>query len=438
MKVRFAPSPTGSLHIGNALGAVANRTFGGHDAAADRRHRSGAERPGRRGGDPRRPALARDRLGRRACSAERAAASATARRPPACPSASRVSRSCGRTARATYHLASVVDDIDFGITHVIRGYDHRPNEPLHRALTEALGGEAARVRPLRPRARAGRQEALEARRRRVGRVAARRGHPARGRTPLPRGARFAAPRRPARPRAHPLARRRGARGAVRRGARGPARRSGVGRAGAARRSRPDRGARARRVDPRRPRRSRLPDEHPTLERFRELRSAGSGSLDKDGAKAIVRELKAVGGNLRAVRRRAHRPRQRPGALGGARRAAARRDAAEGRCGSLTRTRSRSSSCRRRPGRCACTSAGRRSTRVRTSATRGRSSSACGCARGCARAATRRRSCTTSPTSTTRSTTPRPARARSSRGRRPSGTWRTPATSASACLTLCRR
>src|SRR5581483_9228583 len=40
---------------------------------------------------------------------------------------------------ATYHLASVVDDIDFRITHVIRGNDHRPNEALHRALTEALG-----------------------------------------------------------------------------------------------------------------------------------------------------------------------------------------------------------------------------------------------------------------------------------------------------------
>src|SRR4029079_8703503 len=40
---------------------------------------------------------------------------------------------------ATYHLASVVDDIDFGITHVIRGNDHRPNEALHRSLTEALG-----------------------------------------------------------------------------------------------------------------------------------------------------------------------------------------------------------------------------------------------------------------------------------------------------------
>jgi glutamyl-tRNA synthetase len=39
----------------------------------------------------------------------------------------------------TYQLASVVDDIDFGITHVIRGNDHRPNEALHRALHEALG-----------------------------------------------------------------------------------------------------------------------------------------------------------------------------------------------------------------------------------------------------------------------------------------------------------
>jgi glutamyl/glutaminyl-tRNA synthetase len=40
---------------------------------------------------------------------------------------------------ATYHLASVVDDADFGITHVVRGFDHRPNEELHRRLFEALG-----------------------------------------------------------------------------------------------------------------------------------------------------------------------------------------------------------------------------------------------------------------------------------------------------------
>ena len=41
----------------------------------------------------------------------------------------------------TYHLASVVDDVDFGITHVLRGNDHRPNEALHRRLFEALGAQ---------------------------------------------------------------------------------------------------------------------------------------------------------------------------------------------------------------------------------------------------------------------------------------------------------
>ena len=39
----------------------------------------------------------------------------------------------------------------------------------------------------------------------------------------------------------------------------------------------------------------------TLRRFRELREATPGDLDKDAAKAIVRELKAVGGDLRALR-----------------------------------------------------------------------------------------------------------------------------------------
>ena len=33
--------------------------------------------------------------------------------------------------RPTYHWASVVDDLDFGITHIIRGGDHRANEDLH-------------------------------------------------------------------------------------------------------------------------------------------------------------------------------------------------------------------------------------------------------------------------------------------------------------------
>ena len=45
-----------------------------------------------------------------------------------------------------------------------------------------------------------------------------------------------------------------------------------------------------------------PDERPTLERFRELRERAAVELSKTAAKSILRELKAVGGNLRAVRR----------------------------------------------------------------------------------------------------------------------------------------
>ncbi|HWB23667.1 MAG TPA: hypothetical protein VG652_12370, partial [Gaiellaceae bacterium] len=40
----------------------------------------------------------------------------------------------------------------------------------------------------------------------------------------------------------------------------------------------------------------------TLGRFRELRERGGDALAKDDAKALIREVKAVGGNLRAIRR----------------------------------------------------------------------------------------------------------------------------------------
>ncbi|HYZ29774.1 MAG TPA: glutamate--tRNA ligase family protein [Thermoleophilaceae bacterium] len=40
-----------------------------------------------------------------------------------------------------YHLAVVVDDHDMGITHVVRGVDHLPNTPKHILLQEALGYE---------------------------------------------------------------------------------------------------------------------------------------------------------------------------------------------------------------------------------------------------------------------------------------------------------
>ncbi len=41
----------------------------------------------------------------------------------------------------TYHLASTVDDVEFGITHVIRGEDLLSSTPKHVLLTEAIGAE---------------------------------------------------------------------------------------------------------------------------------------------------------------------------------------------------------------------------------------------------------------------------------------------------------
>jgi glutamyl-tRNA synthetase len=41
----------------------------------------------------------------------------------------------------TYNFACVVDDIDMGITHVIRGNDHIPNTPKQISLYRALGAE---------------------------------------------------------------------------------------------------------------------------------------------------------------------------------------------------------------------------------------------------------------------------------------------------------
>jgi glutamyl/glutaminyl-tRNA synthetase len=140
-RVRFAPSPTGSLHVGNALTAAANRSFGDwfllriDDTDATRTVEHGErdilrdlewlgiswdEGPVRQSErqDVYRDAaekLGGDRVGR-----------TTLLRPD---------------GSATYHLASVVDDIEFAITHVIRGSDHRPNEELHRELTAALGAK---------------------------------------------------------------------------------------------------------------------------------------------------------------------------------------------------------------------------------------------------------------------------------------------------------
>lgn len=43
----------------------------------------------------------------------------------------------------TYHLAAMVDDLDMGITHILRGHDWLPSTPIHLLVFEYLGG----VRP---------------------------------------------------------------------------------------------------------------------------------------------------------------------------------------------------------------------------------------------------------------------------------------------------
>ena len=146
-RTRFAPSPTGSLHLGSALSAVANRRRGDwfllriddtdrvrdvegavEEILADLQWLGVTWNEG--------PARQSERAGR-----HREAAAAvgvadedgsvrfghtTLLRPDGSP---------------TYHLASVVDDHDFRITHVVRGADHRSNTELQRELSRALGFE---------------------------------------------------------------------------------------------------------------------------------------------------------------------------------------------------------------------------------------------------------------------------------------------------------
>jgi glutamyl-tRNA synthetase len=137
-RVRFAPSPTGSLHVGNALSAVTNRSFGDWlllriDDTDPARNVSGGEDELLRDLEwlglewdegPVRQSERRDRHLEVASPLGERFDGITLVREDGSP---------------TYHLASVVDDIDFKITHVVRGNDHRPNEELHRRLFEALG-----------------------------------------------------------------------------------------------------------------------------------------------------------------------------------------------------------------------------------------------------------------------------------------------------------
>ena len=253
VRTRFAPSPTGFLHIGGARTALFNWAF---TRRARRplllriedtdRERSTARV---RGGRARRPRVARHRLGRGPLSPERArrapraaierllakdrayrcictpaeievrrqATSPPARkwtydgrcrdaalrprlRPPHRAAARRrregklglddlVFGPSGQDAREIgdmiirrsdgsplYHLAVVVDDIDMGITHVIRGADHHSNTPFQLALYRALGATPPLFAHVPLIVGRRRQEALEATRSGVGPALPRRGY----------------------------------------------------------------------------------------------------------------------------------------------------------------------------------------------------------------------------------------------------------------------
>jgi glutamyl/glutaminyl-tRNA synthetase len=200
---------------------------------------------------------------------------------------------------ATYHLASVVDDIDFGITHVLRGNDHRPNESLHRRLFEALGAEPPEF--VHHGLILGPDGKKLAKRAEGATVASLRdaGVPAEAvRAYLEE---LGLPRHDVRldlPRIHRLA----IEALARLSDEELADRVGVPVSvvpvlrGA--RDLVEARAYAEAVLNAQPVKVDAPE---TIVRFRELRENANGSLDYDDAKSLVRELKAVGGDLRALR-----------------------------------------------------------------------------------------------------------------------------------------
>jgi glutamyl-tRNA synthetase len=184
VRLRFAPSPTGYLHVGGARTALFNwlyaRRHGGvfvlriedTDAARSSEAMVGGILEGLRWlgidwnegpevGGPHGPYFQSERLDKYRAAAERLLDSGQAVRDEG---AIRFRVPAGRTTFAdivhgpiafdnehiesfvilrsdghpTYHLSVVVDDIDMGITHVVRGDDHISNTPKQLLLYQAL------------------------------------------------------------------------------------------------------------------------------------------------------------------------------------------------------------------------------------------------------------------------------------------------------------
>jgi len=196
----------------------------------------------------------------------------------------------------------VVDDVDFGITHVVRGGDHRDNEPFQRALFEALGATppefvhhglllggdghklSKRDSPATTIA-ALRESGLpaEAVRRYLDELGEPRHDVHLDQARLKRLSLDVIAELPD----DELAARAGAPIELARALRGA-------------RDLREAGELARAILEPEPV-SLGVDARPTLERFAELRTRANGGLDEEAARAIVRELKAVGGNLKLLR-----------------------------------------------------------------------------------------------------------------------------------------
>ncbi len=322
VRVRFAPSPTGSLHVGGALSAVANRRYADEhggvlllriDDTDEARNVRGGEKAilaelrwlGVRWDEG--PIRQSERSSAHVAAAERLEQQGVAVREP--DGSLRFVRERRPTllrpdGTATYHLASVVDDLELGVSHVLRGKDHLANTPLHRSLAEALGGTPPEYlhhglivgedgRKLSKRASL--SSLAQLREAGIPPEAVRRYLEELG---SPRGDVHYDEARLRRLAIDILAELDDEQ---------LARRCGV----AARFAPALRGARDLRearliaeslTTPPEPLAGTGAGDEPTLERFRELRGGAGDELDGAAAKAIVRELKAVGGNLRTLRR----------------------------------------------------------------------------------------------------------------------------------------
>jgi len=318
VRVRFAPSPTGSLQLGNALTAVANRGFAdrrdgllllriddtditraaaGSEASILEdldwlgiRFEEGPVRQSERV-DSHRAAAGRLRSAGHAYEDEGAIRFRGERRPT-------LLRPDGS---ATYQLASVVDDLELGVTHVIRGKDHLGNTRLHRALATALGGEPPEFDHhglivgedgKKLSKRHGASSLAELRAEGIPPEAVRAYLTELG---LPRGDVRFDPARLRRLAIEAIA-------ALPDEELASRVESPLEFVPALRGARDLREAREIMRSLSTPEAADLDEAaRPTLERFRELRSRSNGRLDAGGARSLVRELKAVGGNLRALR-----------------------------------------------------------------------------------------------------------------------------------------